>query len=409
MKTAFKVIILIAGAAVVLIAGSRLAIKDGEKDQPDQIHIVKKRNIRQSIRGHGTLESSIKASITSPVSGPLDSIAASLGLKVKKGDILCEISQSNIKREYSVAKAELDKSASELEELKSLPDTDKIAEAKHNLEKKESQVEELKESISNKKVLLEKGFAASREIEELENQLQSEEYEKELSEKNLNDVSQPASAEDIALSEAKYAKLKAELETLKEQMTECTVKAEIDGTIVEWRIPDASAFDGDEEIASGSVIGTIADLQKDLLVKAEVFERDIQLLKKGMEVVIYRDSSRRYPVKGTLSRISLVAETRGMIRKFPIEITINEEMGQAVRLGKTLEFDIVVREQKEVLSIPLAFLSQRNRKKGVWQKKSDGSVVFIPVNTGIHDEMYVQILSGLKENDTIVLRKGSSS
>ena len=411
MKTLLKLMIVAAIVLAIVYAGSKIATRHSPTETALSTCKVQKRDIRQIIRGHGILESSKMQVVVSPVSGIIESVNGSLGQHVKNGEVLCEISRENIERDFRMSRAELDKAIVELEKLKALPDPDAVSEAKHKAKRAVEKENELMEDLGAKKRLLEKGFVSRQEYDDLEDQLEEARHEAVLADKKVQEVSRPASEEDVALAKAKCDKLEADLDTLKQQMEGCTVKAQMDGTLVEWALPDASTFSDSEkmEIGEGEKIGSIADLKKGLVVKSEVFERDIPKLKKGMEAVVYIDANRRHPVKGRVSRVSMVAETRGMLRKFPIEITILVEMDQ-VRLGKTLEYDIVAQEVAGTLTIPLSFLAEKNGLTGVWKTVKGSQPEFTAVETGIHDERNMQIISGgLNEGDVLILKEESKS
>ena len=68
--------------------------------------------------------------------------------------------------------------------------------------------------------------------------------------------------------------------------------------------------------------------------------------------------------------------------------------------GLNLEANIVLAENKEVMVIPRAALQKGD---SVWVKK-DGEELKVPVKTGIADDQWVEIKSGLDKSSTIILK-----
>ena len=63
---------------------------------------------------------------------------------------------------------------------------------------------------------------------------------------------------------------------------------------------------------------------------------------------------------------------------------------------------VILKEEKEVISVPIDSVSENSDgKQYVTKVKEDGTTEEVIVETGIADENYVQILSGLALNDKI--------
>jgi len=99
-------------------------------------------------------------------------------------------------------------------------------------------------------------------------------------------------------------------------------------------------------------------------------------------------------------------EKNESLNTFAVRISLGEH-APPLLLGQQVDAHIVVASKKQVLSLPFTALrgEQGNYEVGVL---NSNSVKFIPVKTGIESDTHIEILSGLKESDQVVISTGKA-
>ena len=72
----------------------------------------------------------------------------------------------------------------------------------------------------------------------------------------------------------------------------------------------------------------------------------------------------------------------------------------------TADVEIIVNEKEDVLVVPSGAVEREGDKSVVLVKGEDGRAVAREVVTGIEDEGFVEIVEGLKEGETVLMREG---
>ena len=120
---------------------------------------------------------------------------------------------------------------------------------------------------------------------------------------------------------------------------------------------------------------------------------------------------------GTVTRVSMKGNSSGGTTTYPVTVRIDEIDG--LRPGMNANAEIVVAEAKNTLSVPNAAVvrggyvlvtedspSAVNADPGMIAP--DG-YVYVPVKTGVSDDSYTQIISGVTGNDTVAYDSASVS
>ena len=144
----------------------------------------------------------------------------------------------------------------------------------------------------------------------------------------------------------------------------------------------------------------IADLEN-LLIWAAVDQVDIPKISKGQDVAITLDALPNKEFKGKVVTIDPnPINTQGVIT-YNIEISIINPSDE-IQLGMTADLKIDLGRKEDVLIVPnLAVRSVEGKK--VIRKIIDGAPTDIPVEVGISDDKNTEIISGLLEDDEIVV------
>ena len=216
----------------------------------------------------------------------------------------------------------------------------------------------------------------------------------ELSGDDLNESIQSASE---SLRSAQIS-----LQNLQDAMENYTITAPISGTVIER---DAKAGDA---VKSGDTLCILYDLSY-LEMNINVDELQISSISVGQRVKITADAIADQTYDGVVTRVSMKGTSNGGTTTYPVTIRIDETDG--LRPGMNANAEIVVAEAVNALVVPNAAVqrggyvlvtqdspSAANAEQGM--DAPDG-FVYVSVKTGVSDDNYTQIVSGIQEGDTV--------
>ena len=231
---------------------------------------------------------------------------------------------------------------------------------------------------------------------------------------NKDDIILTLSGEDLteSIQSASETLRGAELsmQNMQDAMDNYTITSPISGTIIE-----KNAKVGDA-LSTGSDLCTIYDLSY-LEMTINVDELQVSSLKVGQSVQVTADAVKDKTYEGLVTRVSMKGDTSGGTTTYPVTVRIDETDG--LRPGMNANAEIVVAQAKNALTVPNAAIVRGNyvlvRQDSPSAVNADDSMsapegyVYVKVKTGVSDDNYTQVTSGLSESDTIAYDPSSVS
>jgi macrolide-specific efflux system membrane fusion protein len=143
-----------------------------------------------------------------------------------------------------------------------------------------------------------------------------------------------------------------------------------------------------------------------LCVKAQVDETDISQVKLNQKVEITLDAYAEHPMEGNVVHIAYESKTVNNVTTYLVDIIPNA-IPDFMKSGMTANVVFTTSEKEETLLLPASAVQKENGKYKVLiasnDKKSEPSI--LPIEVGVNDGKKVEILSGLKEGDTVLMPK----
>ena len=200
------------------------------------------------------------------------------------------------------------------------------------------------------------------------------------------------------------------MQNQQDNMSNYTITSPISGTIIE---KDAKQGDA---LTSGSTLCVIYDLSY-LEMVINVDELQIGALSVGQKVQLTADAVTDKTYVGTVTRVSMKGSSSGGITTYPITIRIDNTDG--LRPGMNANAEIVVAEAGNALVVPNAavirggyvLVSKKSPSaaNAVEDMDAPDGYVYVKVETGVSDDSYTEIKSGLQEDDTVAYDTSSVS
>lgn len=193
-----------------------------------------------------------------------------------------------------------------------------------------------------------------------------------------------------------------------------TIDAPISGTIVDKKVKAGDKLSANDTAMQN--LCTIYDMSY-LEMKLNVDELKIRSLEVGQEVDITADAVPGETYKGVISSILVAGTTANGSTSYPVTVRI-DDMGELLP-GMNATAKITTASVKNVLALPNAALvrgsyvlvtkdSPSAANAGTSMTAPDG-YVYVKVTTGISDDDYIEVKSGLQEGDTIAYDNSSVS
>lgn len=193
-----------------------------------------------------------------------------------------------------------------------------------------------------------------------------------------------------------------------------TIDAPISGTIVDKKVKAGDKLSANDTAMQN--LCTIYDMSY-LEMKLNVDELKIRSLEVGQEVEITADAVPGETYKGVISSILVAGTTANGSTSYPVTVRI-DDMGELLP-GMNATAKITTASVKNVLALPNAALVRgsyvlvtRDSPSAANAETSmtapDG-YVYVKVTTGISDDDYIEVKSGLQEGDTIAYDNSSVS
>jgi HlyD family secretion protein len=372
-------------------AGAVFWFHRGDDAIPVQVVKVGRRDIAETVMANGRIQPITQVVISPEVAGEIVELPVVEGQPVKKGDLLLQIKPDNYLASKNSAEAN----------YKFAQGSRNQAEAE--LGKAEMQFRQNDELRKNKlisdSVFID--FKTTFEVARL---------------RLTNAVHQA--------DQAKFALEKAE-----DDLSKTTIRSPIDGTVTKLKSQLGERVLG-TSFNMGTEVLTVARLDE-VEARVDIGEVDIVLIKVGQVAKLEVDAFKDRVFKGTVSAIAnasksmsqsaLVASSNTSQEAPKFEVRIMVEEKEAFRPGMSVTAEIETRERKNALAVPIQSVTTRlpraestpaaTPKAGKQAPVKPAEVVFamegdhvkaVPVKTGIADNDFYEIVSGLSEGQEIV-------
>ncbi len=183
------------------------------------------------------------------------------------------------------------------------------------------------------------------------------------------------------------------------QLEKIYLRAPMDGVVSKIDIRKG------EVALSGNVVARISHSESGFQVSADIPEADIAKLQKGQEGLATFDAfgpRQQYPL--VLREIEPEPISLQGVIYYPVHFEIQREE-ERFRSGMTADIEIRVAEKKDALTLPFRAVYVNQERSYVEMLSGDGSIIEKDIIIGLsNDEGNIEILSGVSEEDVIVVR-----
>ena len=426
--------------AVVACLVAYMAMKGNKKPKGEIITIekVENRTIKEMVGASGKIFPETEVNISSDVSGEIIELYVLEGDSVRAGQLLCKVDADTYKSMVERTEASMNSTKANLANSRS-----GVARSQAGLVQAKAQVEQIQSQLNNQvtihernKELHKSGVISDADLEnsvaalkQLEANVRSSEANVKTAEANVESAVQGVNASEFQVKSAE-----ASLKEMKTNLRRTTIYAPTSGIVSKLNIEKGERVVGTAQM-SGTEIMRIANLNS-MEVQVDVSENDVLRVELGDDVEIEVDAYLDRKFKGKVTEIANSASNTGnsmtlttdQVTNFVVKIRIDGTSYQdLVRDGRTYPFrpgmsasvDINTQTESDILTVPIQSVTTREeeeedkdeKEKSEKENEEIKEVVFVmsadtvrmvEVKTGIQDDEYIQILSGLEDGDEVV-------
>lgn len=337
---------------------------------------VKRGRIERSITGvsSGTVEPLRRVRLQALLPLRIREVNFREGERIEKGDVIIKLDDSEIKIKLDLQKAALTSAELRLREI----------EERYRL---------ILQNYERAKKLFKEGMISDSGFDET--RIQFNAAEKELA---------------IARNALKEARLGVSLTG--EELEKTNIRAPFDGLIsfldaTAGEIPPYAGMDV-TTVTSATMTTSetkpFCEVIDDSILKVEVpfDEVDAKKIKLGQASRITSDLAPDRVFDGRVSYVSsVISKTLEQNRTVDVEIDISEEDKEWLPVGASVDVEIILDVEEDVLTVPTNTVIERDGRRFVYAVE-DGRITKRYIKTGISNWEFAGVLEGLKEGDNVV-------
>jgi len=345
------------------------------------------RSITETITANGKIQPEKEVKITPDVSGEIVELNVKEGDDVMKGQLLCRIKPDTYisQRDRSLAA---------------------IASARARLSQSEAQFVQAELSYKRNKQLFEEKAISQSEFEQAE-------------------AAYKVAKAEVDAARFSVSSAEASLKEAEENLIKTSIYAPMSGTVSMLLVELGERVVG-TSMMTGTEMMRVADLSR-MEARVEVNENDIIRVKVGDTAIVNVDAYLDEKFTGVVTMVANSAKTTGVsadqVTNFDVKIFIlpesykhlvSEERPSPLRPGMSVSVDIRTITKPTVLAVPIQAVTTRIDTTLAGETTTGNEVrtlVFITdgtyalardVKTGIQDNSYIEIISGINEGDRVI-------
>lgn len=386
-----KILKILVPLTIVLIVFALIGKKAGWFGKAATVKVsvenAEKRTIIETITANGKIQPEKEVKITPDVSGEIVELTVREGDNVEKGQLLLRI-----KPDVYISQRDRSLAA--------------ISQARARLSQAEAQFIQAELSYKRNKQLYDEETISRSEFEQAE-------------------ASYLVAKAEVDAARFSVTSAEAALKEANENLVKTSIYAPMSGTVSMLLVEL-----GERVAGTGMMAGTdmlrIADLSR-MEAQVEVNENDIPRVKLGDTATIEIDAYTDHKFKGVVTEIASSAKTTGVsadqVTNFDVNILVlpasyetlvTSHNQNPLRPGMSATVDIRTEIREGIISVPIQSVTTRTDTTVVVRNLSDEKIrtlVFITdgeralakdVITGIQDNSYIEIISGVAEGDRVI-------
>lgn len=436
---------------LLLLGGFGYWLLAGNKKSGEFITVkVSYGDLMETISASGSIEPVQDTTLTFKTQGYVEKCNVSVGDKVKAGQVLASEQGSDLQAQLDQSEASLQSATANYNKAVASHGP-KVEQAKAQLEQAKSTLNMAKATVERDKLLLEAGVISQADLDTANISCQSAQIQYAAAQTNLAEIN---SSYDLETAAAQVKSARAQLNIARNNMDNLKIVAPFDGYIskITGNVGQWTGGGATSTSSTSTSQFSIELSSTTLQLKAVINEADISKVKTGQEATFTVNTYPNETFTGKLVSLAPNATTVSNVQMYDTVIAIDDY--SKLRGGLPATINIVISSAKNVLNIPQTALSfartyavqmrqtaggntgvpktvstnqnsQKNNNNNNDNNDNNrqstlrsGSPVFVLQNgkpvmklvqTGLSEDVNIEIKSGLQEGDLVILSQNKST
>jgi multidrug efflux pump subunit AcrA (membrane-fusion protein) len=370
------------------------------KESPKTLATVRaeRRDIVSTVLATGKILPMVGAEVNvgSRISGRLERLYVNVGDHVKKDQVIAEIEKQDLEAARAENEAEVALIRAKISAMNEEGPRE-IDRAKARLSEREAGLKFSKTELKRMDQLQGIGAIGKKERDLAVMEFEVATSQVEVAKREVQ-LAETRFTEGLKQLEAELAKAQASLKNAMVQLSYAEIKAPMSGVVA-----SVSTREG-ETVAAGlnaPTFVTIIDLER-LQLDAYVDEVDIGRIRVGQKVIFSVDAYTDREFRGEVTAIYPRPLIQENVITYDCIVSIDTPYEGILRPEMTATVTILCENREDVLVLPVQAVKKRVGKSIVYRKTGD-RVEEISVATGWRDESLIEVTSGLREGDEVLL------
>jgi len=393
-----KIFLILGGVVVLLVIAASLF--GGKRELPETTTTTASmRSITERVSASGKIQPVLEVNISAEVSGQLIALPVVEGDRVNEGDLLAQINPDVYIAARNRAQASVNTTLSNLSSAKAM-----LATSEANLFVAQKAWDRTQKLFSN-------GVVSQADYDQSEAAIQNAK------------ATLTSSEEGVKSANYSILSAKASLQETLDNLSRTTLRAPQSGIVTALVKEVGESVQGNGFVA-GEVVMKISNLSE-MEVDIEVNESDIVRVAMGNKSEIEVDAYLSETFIGQVTEIGNTALNAGsngfnldQVTNFSVKVGIDPESYRHLladsalsqspfRPGMSATVDLLTKSVTDIVSVPIQCVTTRKSEEddkaelGVFLYDNE-TVTWTKVETGIQDNRYIEIISGIENGATLV-------
>ncbi len=416
-KTIIIIVLVVLAVLIVLAVMKNKGAIGPQKSTKVSTELAELRTIIETVSANGRIQPAKEVNITPYISGEVVELNVKEGDEVKEGDLLAKIDPEIYQSNYERTEASLQSQ-------------------KANLANSRARLVQVKAQFNNAKLT----FERNKKLYD-QDVISEADYDASLSQFEVAKAEVQAAEETVKAAEFQVASAEASLREARENLTKTAIYAPADGTVSRLIVEKGERVAGASQFSAGTELMRIANLNA-MEAVVQVNENDIVRVELNDTALIEVDAYLNRKFKGVVTEIATSADVTGVstdqVTNFEVKIQLLKTSYEDLipesnpsyspfRPGMSTTVDIQTKTEYNVVTVPIQAVTTRADSTGKTVGKrismdrnseddedevqeineyvflyKDGVANMVAVKSGIQDNTYIQILSGVNDQDEVI-------
>ena len=354
--------------------------------------------------------------ITSPTTGKVARRLFEYGGQVAAGQALVELDTAGVEREYREAQAKFLEARERVRELEDWENSLEVSRVRRAVASAKLELDVRKDKLSETSLLLEQGIISAQEHDAAKRQYGAQRLNYEAALQDLESVQAKAGTDTMQVARLKLENATSRIQELKKTLADSVVHAPVFGIVLQ---PEIGNGNDDQEGSSAELLATgqsvsegdyllsVGDIDG-LSVAGLVDEVDIVKLQPGQPVTARGDAFPDLELHGKIAWVSSQSQRADTesVPMFHVSAELDrltDAQRQQLRLGMSVQVDVVVRDEPAALLVPLAAVHGEPGQYWLHVRTQQGDVQQVPVEVGATTLNEAEIVRGIGAGDEVMV------